>query len=142
MSKIFHLVYVSKAHDDLSYTDIQAILDTSRIHNSAHDITGLLVLRDGYFMQVLEGDEDRIRRLMVKIKADDRNSNISVLLETWNDERLFADWSMAFVDGDLSHNETEDLVNLSDVLLAKFKPNQELIMLALKAFQGSQPALG
>ena len=141
MSGIFHLVYVSKAHDDLSYTDIQAILETSRIHNAAHDITGLLVLRDGYFMQVLEGDESHIRRLLTKIKADDRNSDVKVLLEATNEERLFEDWSMAFVDGDLSHNETEDLVNLSDVLLAKFTPNKELIMLALKAFQGSQPQL-
>ena len=141
MSKVFHLVYISKAHDDLSYTDVHTILNTSRTYNAFHEISGLLVLRDGYFMQLLEGPEDRIKFLLGKIMMDKRNHDLKVLLETQSDKRLFQDWSMAFVDGDLSHNATPYLVNLYEVLLAQNNSKKDLIMLALRAFQASAPTL-
>lgn len=141
MSKVFHLVYISQAHEGISYTDIHSILGTSRAYNASKNITGLLVFREGYFMQVLEGTEPEIKTLLGKIIMDSRNHTLRVLLETQSEERMFSDWSMAFVDGDLSHNATSHLVNLYEVVLSANNSKKDLIMLMLKAFKASAPTL-
>lgn len=118
MKKIFQLVYISRAPEDINYTDIQEILAVSLANNVAQDITGLLIFRDGYFLQALEGEEAAVRRLMSKIKEDDRNYALKILVEGEAVQRFFARTPMAFLDGDLSVNETTDLINLFDIAMA------------------------
>ena len=104
MGEIVHLVYFSEAADDLSYTDIQEILEVSRKNNEKHEITGLLMYRDDHFIQVLEGTEKAVRETLERIKHDDRNYKVKVIVEGDLKNRLFAEWSMAFHDADLSAN--------------------------------------
>lgn len=104
MAEIFQLVYFSEAVEDLSYTDLQDILEVSRKNNDRDEITGLLLYRDDYFIQVLEGQADLVRRTLERIRHDDRNYKVKVLYEGTAGERMFAHWNMAFHDGDLSSN--------------------------------------
>ncbi len=103
---------MSKAAEDISYTDIEEILKISRRNNDRDDVTGLLIFHDGYFLQLLEGAEKEVRNTLHKIIDDDRNYSVKVLTETQSGERLFEDWSMAFFDGDISCEITPDLENL------------------------------
>lgn len=139
MPKVFHLVYVSQAVDDLSYTDIREILEVSRKNNSAQNITGILILRDGYFLQVLEGDEKHIHALVAKIKDDDRNYRLQVKIEAESDTRLFDKWSMAFLDGDIEANSTVDLIKLFDLCVKAGPHERNLIMGMVKNFRASAP---
>lgn len=102
MGEIFHLVYFSEAADDLSYTDIKEILEVSRNNNARNEITGLLIYRDGFFLQLLEGTEDSVRSTLELIRHDDRNYKVKILCEGFIQERLFGSWSMAFHDGDIA----------------------------------------
>lgn len=141
MDSIFHLVYISEAIKDISYSDIRDILEVSRKNNLRDGITGLLIYRDGYFLQLLEGDERPIKNLVNKIRFDERNSSLNVLLEATGEERLFGDWSMAFYDGDSSAGSTEHLVTLFSNLSASDGQQRSLIMPMLRKFRASAPEL-
>jgi hypothetical protein len=141
MSSVFHLIYISRASQSLSYSDVQNILTTSKVNNAREGITGLLILRDDYFVQLLEGSEDAVKKLLGNIIMDQRNSSLKVLIETSSNERLFADWEMAFVDGDLSSNSTQELVDFFEACVDSGHKGKDLILPLLRKFRASAPAL-
>ncbi|NUN05115.1 MAG: BLUF domain-containing protein [Bdellovibrio sp.] len=141
MSTVFHLVYISQAVTDISYTDIRAILEVSRCRNLEDEITGVLIFRDGYFLQLLEGDEKKVRATLGRILQDERNYSLRLLIETLGPERLFKDWTMAFYDADISSNETQDLITLFDACLDGGDHKRSLIMPMLRQFRASAPEL-
>lgn len=141
MDGVFHLVYISQAAEDISYTDILDILEVSRRNNTADGVTGLLIFRDGFFLQLLEGTENNVKKVLSKILMDDRNFSVRVLTETQSDDRLFKEWSMAFYDGDISSNATKDLVDLFDLCLARNPDQKSMIVPMLRQFRASAPEL-
>lgn len=141
MESIFHLVYQSEASVDISYTDIRDILEVSRRNNSRDGITGLLIYRDGYFLQLLEGDEAKVHLILNKIRADKRNHSLQVLIETTSDQRLFEDWSMAFFDADIPSPATESLLDLFELSTKADSHDKSLILPMLKKFRSYAPAL-
>ncbi len=141
MSSVFHLIYISKANQNLSYSDIQNILTASKKNNARDGITGLLILRDDYFVQLLEGSEAAVKKILGTIIMDERNSSLKVLLETTSDERLFDGWEMAFVDGDLSNNSTQELVDFFEACVDSGHKGKGLILPLLKKFRASAPIL-
>ena len=93
---MFQLVYLSSASQPFSEDGLIALLTQARQNNVAHGLTGMLLYKDGNFMQVLEGDEAEVRRLFHTIEQDPRHHGTTVLLEEPIQARLFADWSMGF----------------------------------------------
>jgi hypothetical protein len=78
--------------------DIEDILSKSRKNNAADNITGMLLYRNGYFIQALEGEEAPVQRLYEKIAQDERHGNVLTVSKERIKERQFADWSMGFQD--------------------------------------------
>jgi hypothetical protein len=97
---VFFSVYVSAAVDPFSASELVHLLDTARRNNAALGVTGMLLYKDGNFMQVLEGDEATVRNVYAKIERDPRHRGLLTLLQGTTEERQFADWSMAFRDLD------------------------------------------
>ena len=60
---MFHLVYVSSAVRPFSKSELVELLNVTRDNNSRLGVTGMLLYRDGNFMQVLEGGEPVVRAL-------------------------------------------------------------------------------
>ncbi|WP_417423707.1 BLUF domain-containing protein [Hoeflea sp.] len=116
---ISYLVYVSQAATELNEEALEAILAESRAYNSRNDVTGVLLFvagRDGNhgsFMQLLEGDQEKIDNLRRRIFADPRHHTKIVLEKGTKPSRDFSDWSMAFksvAPSDLaSHTQFADL---------------------------------
>ena len=96
--KLYFLVYVSIASDDLAAETLLEILRVSRENNTRDDITGLLLYKDRRFMQLLEGPETAVCAAYGRIARDSRHRDAAVLLEGETAERDFADWSMGFHD--------------------------------------------
>lgn len=90
------LAYVSSAVCPFSDSDLVALLEQSREKNARLNITGMLLYKDGNFIQVLEGPDDAVRGLFNTICADDRHRGVLRLMERQIDAREFADWTMAF----------------------------------------------
>lgn len=95
---MFYLVYVSSAVRNFSRVELVALLAKSRENNARRGITGMLLYKDGNFMQALEGEETAVRALYATICADPRHKGWMVIDEGCEEARQFGDWSMGFRD--------------------------------------------
>ena len=111
---MFYLVYVSVAAGRVSKDELLDILEKSRTDNAKAGITGMLLYKDGNYMQVLEGEEDSVRELYARIRRDPRHLGIVTLVEGERADRCFGDWSMGFQD--LSTPEARTVSGYSDFL--------------------------
>lgn len=93
---MYEIVYCSKASHDLTQKDINDILKTAHDFNKRYHITGCLLYYNHEFLQILEGDKERIQDLYSLIYEDDRHTDIIMLAEGEKTERTFNDWSMAY----------------------------------------------
>jgi hypothetical protein len=93
---MYRMVYVSSATELFSDTQLKSLLSKSRQNNTAHGITGMLLYKDGNFMQCLEGPKDLVLSLDAKIKSDPRHRGMLVLLKEENVEPEFSEWAMGF----------------------------------------------
>ena len=84
------------------------ILLTARKFNSEADISGLLLYAEGNFLQILEGDEERVNTLYAKIEMDHRHTGLIRLMEFHSNERNFPDWTMGYKR--LSRQEMESSI--------------------------------
>jgi Sensors of blue-light using FAD len=93
---MFHLVYVSSASQPFTKPELQALLEQARQKNTKLGITGMLLYKDGNFMQVLEGEQEVVTKLAGNIEPDPRHKGVLVILRGTSEQRLFPDWSMGF----------------------------------------------
>jgi hypothetical protein len=102
------LVYVSFASEKhLSENDLGEILKKARENNQKLEVTGMLLYRNGFFIQALEGEETIVMPLYEKIKQDPRHSNVLQIFKSSIKKRGFEDWSMGF-----QYIENKDLASL------------------------------
>ena len=78
-------------------TAFAELFNTARYFNKQHGITGALLLRDDYFVQTLEGDEQVVQALLERIRADRRHDSLEVLSTGLVAGRVFPRWAMARV---------------------------------------------
>jgi hypothetical protein len=93
---IFQLLYASGGSGPVTNADIRDILTTSRRNNAALGVTGLLLFADNMFIQVLEGEQQRVSSLADTIRRDPRHRNYMELLTREAPRRAFAQWQMGF----------------------------------------------
>jgi hypothetical protein len=93
---LLSIVYSSSATVPFSEMDLALLLATSRMNNEARSLTGVLLYRDGQFMQALEGPERTVRAVFARIAADPRHDGVWTLDERTIDERRFGSWAMGY----------------------------------------------
>ena len=97
---LIRLLYVSRAVGPQTGTVTASILLKARANNARQDIGGVLLQGQGLYLQVLEGERDRVHRLYATIVADSRHQDVQMLHLEEVTQRRFAGWSMAHVDLD------------------------------------------
>lgn len=93
---LFHIVYASSATSLLKVSEIAEILKKSHVNNSRRKITGMLLYKDGCFMQVLEGPKAAVLERFKVISKDPRHTGILTLVQKPIEVREFSEWSMGF----------------------------------------------
>ena len=88
------LIYVSRATQPMERQDLWEILRASRRNNGTSGVTGILLYDAMRFLQVIEGDADRIDLLLDTLGRDTRHADLEVLLDRSLAAREFGDWSM------------------------------------------------
>ena len=111
---MFFTVYVSSATHLFTEEELNALLETSRRNNAKVGVTGMLLYKDGNFMQFLEGPKEKVRALLEKIKTDLRHKGMIVLLQEERPDREFVDWSMGFKK--LGRDQLPEIPGYSDFL--------------------------
>lgn len=94
---LLQLIYSSDASPDLELADFEKMLGDFRVRNRARGITGVLLFINGVFVQVLEGDNDRVLSLLRSLERDPRHHDLKVFYRSFVDERSFDSWSMAYL---------------------------------------------
>lgn len=91
---MIQIVYISTARGDVR-VERGHILLTSRRNNERDGVTGLLYDDGVRFLQVLEGEMDRVDATFARIKADPRHRAVVVLSRRPVEAREFGEWAMA-----------------------------------------------
>ncbi len=111
---MFFLTYASSATQPFSEEDLAMLLAQCHKNNAELGITGMLLYKDGNFMQVLEGEEGAVRELYAKIEGDPRHKGTIVFQQGHAEERQFPSWYMGFRD--LNSPEVRDIPGYSELL--------------------------
>ena len=93
---MIRLVYSSAARAGMDEAELKRILDGARTRNARREVTGMLLYRDGVFLQLLEGEEVDVRYVFARIAQDPRHQRVVKLLEETISQRDFASWSMGY----------------------------------------------
>ncbi|MCL2915728.1 BLUF domain-containing protein [Shewanella corallii] len=115
---LFELVYMSRAQSPMVERDLTALLVEARANNERVGITGMLLYRNGSFLQLLEGEEQQVLKLYDTVRQDPRHGRVTQLYSHHLPQRHFADWSMGFVNAD--RVDEEQLPGLSDIMSDRF----------------------
>lgn len=129
------IVYVSDFDDtkDTEYNVLRDIQHTAKRQNPKYNITGVLFFTHNKFVQVLEGMEEDLRRLMSNIEKDPRHANVEYLIDsriqsksfqTWNMDSFNLDSEQAFdreTLRDITQRFKETLLPRSDALVVYYK---------------------
>lgn len=134
LGPIHQLLYMSKASPSLTQSDVQAILATARTFNSEHAVTGLLIFRDGRFLQLLEGRTEAVKETYERITHDKRHAQIIMIQETFVERRLFASWSMAYGEELVAPDVAVKLFSNLDRAMRNETLDQQVIMSILEHF--------
>ena len=90
------LVYTSLSDIHADPDDVKDILTASEKNNKRLEITGLLLYDGERYIQILEGDPEKVDDLFGKIKADSRHVDIELLHKGPITGRSFQNWRMAY----------------------------------------------
>jgi len=118
----YTIIYISRATQKMSEDDLVDLLNVSRKNNILNDVTGMLLYRNGEFMQALEGEKSKIEALYDKISKDSRHDQIVVLSRKNIVERVFSNWSMGFEN--LSGTALNDIDGYSDFIDISFRDEE------------------
>ncbi len=93
---MYSVVYVSSATLSFSSAELMDLLARCQRNNQAAGVTGMLLYKNGNFMQVLEGEQSAVQGVYDRIAIDPRHTGVLRLLREDLRERQFPNWSMGF----------------------------------------------
>ena len=114
LKEFVHLSYCSHAPSLVGQADLDRILEVSQRNNQRDDITGLLTFSGEVFVQFLEGPPEAVRRLMDRLQGDRRHSDIIILSEGAEHERILPGWDMELVTRQEAHQVLRDALSEAD----------------------------
>jgi FAD-dependent sensor of blue light len=103
---LYTILYTSHAIMNFDRYDHNSLLAQSRYKNKQLEITGMLLYAGKRYIQVLEGEKNKVLSLFSEIKKDTRHYEIRVLLQKDISKREFVDWTMGYkkINKDEYHN--------------------------------------
>jgi hypothetical protein len=95
---LVRLVYVSRSVLAAEVANTESILASSKAHNAAQGITGILCHGGGIFLQALEGGRVQVNALYAQLIKDPRHTDVVLLHYEEIKERRYSGWSMGQVN--------------------------------------------
>jgi hypothetical protein len=92
------IVYLSTATRPYTTAMLEALLQDARSFNEKVGVTGVLLYRDGFFFQYIEGIEKNLEEVYQRIERSTGHNRIYVLLNAKVQHREFEKWHMGFFE--------------------------------------------
>ena len=132
------LVYVSRSTFVGEWAEFmrqtEQILSSAHVFNKRLDVTGLLMVGRSCFAQIFEGSESAVEAVFERVLSDTRHEDVVVLTREALHERIFGDWTMAFVadrsgllDRFVSSHSPENRMGAGNGLLMPLPPCEQLL---------------
>ena len=140
---IFQLLYRSYRSNYFQEDQLANLLFEARKNNEAIKITGLLVYRDGIFVQLLEGDKEIVKNLYENhISQDERHHSCKILTQADQKDRVFPHWSMGVIGKSLVYSEFQPFFELLEKEYEESELESPSKMIEfLKKFSATDPDL-
>lgn len=110
-SALYRLVYTSARSKSCDDAEIEKILEASRRNNKPLGVTGMLIYTQDRFLQVLEGEYDKVMSLYHKIEKDRRHGGTNMRFCEEVSTRYFLDWDMASKKMDVADIEYKSSIS-------------------------------
>lgn len=88
------VIYVSRPAQRLTRQEVLQLCAKAAARNQVSGITGVLLYTGTCFMQVLEGDEASLMRLIDSLQRDPRHSALGIVVDETISSRSFGEWNM------------------------------------------------
>ncbi|MEY4358351.1 MAG: hypothetical protein RL469_1677, partial [Pseudomonadota bacterium] len=118
---MIRLTYLSQESAVLSADALLALVTQCHRNNPAKGLTGMLLYGNGTFLQVIEGDEAAVDRLMAVIERDSRHTNVKIVRRESVTSRQYSDWSMGFER--VTDRTLQEIPGLRNFGLRNFNPD-------------------
>ncbi|MEB6377672.1 diguanylate phosphodiesterase [Leclercia adecarboxylata] len=92
------LIYKSQLNPSCKSLSLTSLVEKARHSNGALDVTGILLFNGVDFLQILEGSEEVIEKLFVKIREDKRHYSVVELMRDYGPRRRFENVGMLLFD--------------------------------------------
>ncbi|MGY5846637.1 BLUF domain-containing protein [Salegentibacter sp. HM20] len=103
----YAISYVSTVSSSLYDEEIQEALHFSKNWNNDNSITGILLYSQGNFFQVLEGDQEKLKKLFQRIKDDERHYDIITIFEKEVEAQKFDEYDAGFISLDSRYDSRD-----------------------------------
>ncbi len=124
---------ISEAIDD--------IVRVAQESNKNNGITGVLFFHNGKFLQIIEGNQYKLRKLMKSIESDPRHHNVKTLINCNVEKRGFSDWAMDSFDlNQGSKIDNKILFRLTEKFKENIMPRSDFLAVYYKALLAKQAA--
>lgn len=112
---LYHFVYCSRAAAGVDEAEVNRIVESSKRHNAAIGITGVLTFGSGVFFQWIEGPRAAVERLIANLHDDTRHHDIVSLSQSEEKrERLYPHWDMERVGVDDIREVLQDALETTE----------------------------
>lgn len=98
--KFRRIAYTSKATINFSKRDLLDLLHDSRAYNTLDNISGVLIHKEGYFLQIIEGEKENVKDLLDRLAKDKRHKDFKIIDNRLTNNRMFSNWAMGCADFD------------------------------------------
>ena len=111
---LLRIVYVSTSVPPFTEDGLVDLLSRARQRNQGLGITGMLLYKDGNWLQVLEGPDRAVNEIFGRIRRDPRHQDVTPVVEEPIAERQFDHWSMGFRN--LAGREADSIPGYTDFM--------------------------
>jgi blue light- and temperature-responsive anti-repressor len=140
---LFRLIYHSETNFPLAGASgrdmFRKILEATARHNMERGITGALIFDWDHFLQVLEGDPEKVNQTFIAIAQDRRHKHVMLTEAGPIDARAFSCWSMVHIQ-DRPDMKTTLMRYLPDTHFKPQKCNATALLSMCKDLVALKPA--
>ena len=130
--EVYSLIYKSTATADYDEAKLDQLLEISRQRNEVNRITGLLLLVDKTFVQLLQGEKSKVIETFNRIEQDARHKDIVIVTQGVLANNIFNQWRMAFR---LVDNSSEISAERAALIKEKIVKDSDSSHLLLELFE-------
>lgn len=116
---MYQLIYMSRMVRRCTPVDLDQIASAAEAHNRAAGVTGSLVVWNGCFLQILEGDQEVVEATFDRIEQDPRHTDIEVVAAGLIPARRFQGWTTQVIEFDDPSPQIRQLITRHPPLIPR-----------------------